>query len=427
MLIEFNVTNYLSIRETQSLTMSAAVLSELGKNRFDTKLKGLPNLLRSAAIYGPNASGKSNLVMAMEFMKEFVESSSKEMQEGESINVIPFLFERESRSSASEFEAVFIKENVRYQYGFSVTLERVVHEWLFAYPEGRAQRWFERQYDEDTQHEVWYFGPKFKGNRKVLRNATRTNALFLSTAIQLNNEYLKPVFKWFNDLRVVSAERIHPEFTIRLLEDNNEKRNVIDFMNAADLSISDILVDKKELSIDELPEEILSEMDISTEEIQRLPKKKSVKAGRIDLSFLHLADAGDELIPIDFKSESAGTKKLFELAGPWLNVLEDGIILVIDEFDRSLHPLISRFLVELINDPTKSKNNAQLIFTTHDTTILDKELLRRDQIWFMEKDEYNSTQLYPLTDFKPRKGEALQKGYLQGRYGALPFVGDIGF
>lgn len=423
MLIEFSVTNYRSFLPTQSLTLTANTATELQEeNSFISPVSNLLRLLRSAVVYGPNAAGKSNLVQAIAFMKRLVLSSAKESQEGEKINVNPFLFNRQDRRNSSEFEVLFVQDGIRYQYGFAANSERVTGEWLFAYPEGRAQKWFERSYDTKNQKDNWYFGPKFTGNRKVWQGATRSNALFLSTAIQLNNEQLKPVFDWFDKTLVVLGEResITPEFSISECEEAEKKKNILNFMNAADLSITDISLEKKEFSMEDLPAEMPQKIK---EEIAKDLKGKKMTR----LLFMHPSSDNDEDVALDFDEESAGTRKLFELAGPWLDDLDKGLVFFVDELDTSLHPLIVRFLLSLLHNPETNRHNAQLVFTTHDTTVLDQTLMRRDQVWFVEKDEENATRLYPLSDYKPRKGEALQKGYLHGRYGALPFPGELRF
>ncbi|MBW2606931.1 MAG: ATP-binding protein [Deltaproteobacteria bacterium] len=423
MLIEFSVTNYRSFLPPQSLTLMANTATELQEeNSFVSPVSNLPRLLRSAVVYGPNAAGKSNLIQAIAFMKRFVLSSAKESQEGEKIDATPFLFKRQSSRGPSEFEVLFIQDGIRYQYGFAVNSERVTGEWLFAYPEGRAQKWFERNYDPETQKDIWYFGPKFTGLRKVWQEATRSNALFLSTAIQLNNEQLKPVFNWFDrKLRVIGqGESISPGFSIGECEKEEKKKKILKFMNAADLSITDIFLEKKDFSMENLPADMPQNLK---EEISRdLDGKKLT-----ELFFMHPSSDNGENVALDFNEESAGTRKLFALAGPWLDVLDNGFVFFIDELDTSLHPIMVRFLLNLFHNPEANRHNAQLVFTTHDTTVLDQTLMRRDQVWFVEKDDENATSLYPLSDYKPRKGEALQKGYLYGRYGALPFPEELRF
>ena len=423
MLIEFSATNYRSFLTTQSLALAANTATELQEeNSFVSPVSNLPRLLRSSVVYGPNAAGKSNLIQAIAFMKRFVLSSAKESQEGEKIDAAPFLFNRQSSLNSSEFEVLFIQDGIRYQYGFAVNSKKVTGEWLFAYPEGRSQKWFERNYDPETQKDIWYFGPKFTGRRKVWQEATRSNALFLSTAIQLNNEQLKPVFNWFDHkLHVIDqGGNLHPGFSTSECEKEEKKKKILKFMNAADLSITDIFLEKKEFSTKDLPAEM--PQNIKEEISKDLDGKKLTS-----LFFMHPSSDKGEDVALEFEEESAGTRKLFTLAGPWLDVLDNGLVLFVDELDISLHPHLVRFLLNLFHNPETNRHNAQLVFTTHDTTVLDQTLMRRDQVWFIEKDAENATRLYPLSDYKPRKGEALQKGYLYGRYGALPFPGELRF
>lgn len=423
MLIQFSVTNYQSFMTTQSLTLTANTATELQEeNTFISHVSNLPRLLRSTVVYGPNAAGKSNLIHAIAFMRKFVLSSAKESQEGEKINVTPFLLNRKSAQSPSEFEILFIHDGIRYQYGFAVNSERVTGEWLFAYPKNRAQKWFERNYDYETQKDIWYFGPKFAATHKVWQDATRSNALFLSTAIQLNNEQLKPIFNWFDHkLRVITrVENISPEFSIGEYEKEEKKKKILKFINAADPSITNIVLKEKDFSMESLPADMPQSIK---EEIA-----KDLRGEKLtELFFKHLSSDTGEDVTFDPDKESAGTRKLFALAGPWLDVLENGFVLFVDELDASLHPLLVRFLLNLIHNPETNRHNAQLVFTTHDTTILDQKFMRRDQAWFVEKNNENSTCLYPLSDYKPRKGESLQKGYLYGRYGALPCPGELRF
>ncbi|MGD0230541.1 MAG: ATP-binding protein [Syntrophorhabdales bacterium] len=422
MLIEFSVTNYRSIRETQTLSMAASRyykgLEE--SNCFDPNVSGVPNLLRTAVIYGPNAGGKSNTMKAMQFMQAFV-LVSHSYQEGQSINVSPFALSAETRTRPSEFELSFLRDGVRYQYGFAVTPVRVTKEWLLAYPEGKAQRWFERASDEKSDKENWYFGSKFVGRKQLWQEATRKNALFLSTAIQLNNEQLKPVFSWFQDTldMILPKAAINLKFSLELCESEAGKARVMEFLESADLTISGIDVKKVRIpfSQSDLP------LDMPPDMRDRIAHELQEK--EVPLVFFQHPDDSGNLIPISFSDESDGTQKLFAFAGPCLDVFEKGRILFVDEMDTSLHPLLVRFLVENFHSTEANRNNAQLVFTTHDTSILDMDLFRRDQIWFVDKDRSSATKLYPLSDFSPRKGEAVEKWYLKGRYGALPFVGDL--
>jgi AAA15 family ATPase/GTPase len=422
MLIEFSVTNFRSIKMTQTLSLVASPATELrDQNCFIPPGNDVLSLLRSAAIYGPNASGKSNLLDAIDFMKNFVTLSSKEGQEGEAIDVKPFLFDAASRTEPSEFEVLFIQDGIRYQYGFAVNCTRVTHEWLIAYPEGRPQRRFEREFEAGTDKESWYFGSNFKGRKAVLQEATRSNALFLSTAVQLNNEQLKPIYNWFyHNLQSIGINGVASTFSASFCKAEAGRKRVLELLNAADLSIADLKVEMKKFDSTELPSDM-------PEPLKDLIEQSLEGKEMPEIKFLHSVAGTEELVALDSDDESVGTRKLFSFAGPWLDVLDNGHVLFVDELNNSMHPLMVRFLIGLINNPQINQKNAQLIFSTHDTSVLDNDVFRRDQIWFTEKDTTNATKLYPLYDFTPRKGEALEKGYLKGRYGALPYIGKVTF
>ncbi|OGQ97434.1 MAG: RloA protein [Deltaproteobacteria bacterium RIFOXYD12_FULL_57_12] len=419
MLIEFSVANFRSFWEPRKLSLTATPQKDLlESNTFESPVSGLPRLLRSAVVYGPNAGGKSNFIRAMWFVKQFVVSSAKEHQEGEGIAVNPFLFNQLGASHPSEFEVQFIQEGVRYQYGFAATKERVTNEWLIAYPGGRAQRWFERTFQPESNDYQWYFGSRFIGRKKQWQEMTRNNALFLSTAIQWNSEQLKPVFTWFQRLYIIGhGTLIDPGFSIKLCQNDEKKKRILAFMNEADISISDILMETKEFSVEDLPSDMPEALKDDIR--QKMDGKKMMRVG-----FLHPVKGEESPVILPLEEESDGTRKLFAYAGPWLDILTQGRILFADELDTSLHPKIMRFLLSMFHNNKTNQANGQLIFTTHDTSLLDQDLVRRDQVWFVDKDQANASQLYPLTDFKPRAGEALQKGYLNGRYGALPYTSE---
>ncbi len=421
MLIELNVTNYRSFKDTGCLQMTAGPAVELREeNSFVPPVPGMPRLLRSAVMYGPNASGKSNLLKAMFFMKQFVLGSAQG-QEGDVINVAPFLFDQKSQNQPCEFEVLFIADGVRYQYGFAADQTRVFHEWLLAYPQGRPQRWFERLWNEEKQKDDYSFSTKFTGKKKIWQEATRSNALFLSSAIQLNNEQLKPVFYWFKHLVVIRQQDIlDPVFSMLRCQDELGRQLMLKVLNQADLSIDDIKFEERILSKNSIDKKLLNKFDRSNKNI-------FAEETLIRVLFGHQVSGSDKMVWLPLEEESDGTRKFFAYAGPLLDGLRQGRVFLIDELDNSLHPYMVRFLLGLFHNSTTNTNNAQLIFTTHDTSILDQKIMRRDQIWFMEKNEQNASVLYPLSDFKPRKHEALAKGYLQGRYGALPYIGEVNF
>ena len=348
-------------------------------------------------------------------------NSQKESQAGDEIDVVPFKLTAESRAADSEFEITFVEGGVRYEYGFTCNRKRFTEEWLIAYPLGRAQKWFHRVFDADADKDVYKFSTSFLGGRQRQTWAaqTRPNALFFSTAIQLNNEQLKPAFDWFKlRLRVFdSISGFSAGYTLRRCSDEFDRSRIVAFMNSADLSISDIRVKESSFSAEFLPKEMPK--TIRDEFLKDMAGKKIVEP-----RFFHKDVNTQETVEFDESEESDGTRALFAFAGPWLDVLENERVLVVDELDTSLHPLLVHHLVKrLHHEGTK----AQLIFTTHDTTLLSQKLLRRDQVWFMEKDEKSATRLYPLSDFSPRDNEAIERGYLNGRYGGIPFLKDLDF
>ena len=418
MLIEFSVKNFRSIKERQTFSMAATKGSELEKTNTVSIDDKEPRLVRSAAIYGPNASGKTNLIAAIETMRSIVVDSARESTEGEELPVKPFLFNRTSRRGPTEFEAIFIKDGVRYQYGYAATRKRIVEEWLIAHPSVRAQRWYERQYNSSRKSDEWHFGGKLSGNRFVWRDATRSNALYLSTAVQLNSEQLRPVYEWFEStLKVIGIGNLYPGFTAYCLEKGDYSDGIHRLLKAADIGIAGVEVDKHKFSPEDLPPHLSKEQkDMLTKQLEGQEL--------YDVRLLHEAGRNGETVALDIEEESAGTQKLFGYAGPLLDVCESGHVLIVDELSNSLHPYLTRFIVKLFHNSKVNKSNAQLIFTTHDTANLDEKLFRRDQIWLTEADERDrSTILRPLTDFRPRKGvESFARNYLHGRYGALPYI-----
>lgn len=431
MLIEFSVANFRSIQKRQTLSLAASPDSKLARQNVISELGENLRLLRSAVIYGPNAAGKSNLFRALETLRVLVQSSAPSMQEGQRLPIQPFLLTKAGSEQPSEFEILFIADDgVRYHYACALTAERVHKEWLVAYPRGRPQRWFEREYLPASNSYDWWFGPYFKGERaqrKVWQGSTRANTLFFSTAIQLNNEQLKPAFSWLVQKLIVLVPGVdfNPFLSLALLREQNGQEKIMQYMRAADIGI-----DRLELLEENLPApkaiaalppgSVQIRIEIPTPPGSSPPEHKRLRV----LAWHKRTDSGKE-VPFDLGEESDGTRKLFEFAGGWLRALEWGATLFVDELDRSLHPHMTRFLVDLFHSSANDKNS-QLVFSTHDTTLLDTDLLRRDQIWFVEKDEQHSSHFYSLLDYSPRKDEALERGYLKGRYGAIPFIGNIG-
>jgi len=416
MLLEFSVENFRSIRDKQTLSM---VASQSDKKLFDSHLiatgvRGAPNALKSAVIYGANASGKSNLILGLNYMRAVIAESSS-IKPGHKFNVKPFLLDKHSASHEvpTSYEVTFIVHNIRYQYGFSMNLERIIEEWLLAYPSPKPQAWFYRKYDSQNEEYTYEFSSYFTGRKKLWQESTRDNALFLSTATQLNSEQLTPIFNWLTNELVVSpsGEGNSFDFTTSLLNEPSKKTSIQNFLVSADISISNISTVQRKGFRQTIHFNSDGEVDSSAAEQElELPQ------------FTH--QTTHETATFELVDESLGTQKLFSLAGPLLDILEKGRVYVVDELHNSLHPLLVKHLIELFHNSDTNPNNAQLIFSTHDTSLLNSKVFRRDQVWFVEKDESQATTLFPLSDFSPRKGEALEKGYLSGRYGALPFFDE---
>ena len=414
MLVEFRIKNFRSLRDEQVLSMVASPdKTLLETHALDTGLKAAPYLLKSAVVYGANASGKSNLIKALQYMRDVVLQSAALLPGQTFSQLQPFKLDATSGSQPTEFEVTFILAGVRYQYGFAMNAQRIVSEQLLVYKAFKPQRWFERHFDAESGKDVYEFGPGLKGAKNLWEGATRPNALFLSVAVQLNSEALHPVFDWFANRLVIFNEqsRLTPDFSVQMLKQEAQRKAICEFMRAADISIADIEVASKQAMVHTI------NFDLSTGKREDTAGEQAVD----EVKFHHMTEHGKAVF--DLVDESSGTRNLFFLTGPILDILNKGQTLVVDELDTSLHTLLVQALVRLFHRSEVNVGCAQLIFTTHDTSLLDAYgLFRRDQVWFVEKRLDQSSSLYPLLDFSPRKNEALERGYLQGRYGALPFL-----
>jgi hypothetical protein len=422
MLIEFRVENHRSIRDEQALTMRAGRVGAPDDPRPREVPGEKAGVLPVAALYGANASGKSNLLAAFDFMRRAIITSHWLWRPDRGIPRTPFAWGSKSLEP-SLFEVTILQEGTRYQYGFVADDERFLEEWLYAWPAGRKQSWFEREGD------AFKFGEHLRGENRRIAQVTRPNALFVSAAAQLGHQQLEEINRWFWATNTVNVDRQRPETyegldLERWLQQtfNGEPPSrqislsveaipagdhpaVRDLLRAADVGIVDIKLKDR----DDAPD--------THSGLQRSPR----------VMVRHQSTADNAWLPLD--EESHGTQALFRMAPYLLHALQNGGLLVIDELEASLHPLLALQVVRQFNDPRANPRNAQLLFTTHDTNLLGTELgepaLRRDQIWLTEKDKEGATCVYPLTDYKPRKAENLERGYLQGRYGAIPFLGPL--
>ena len=423
MLIEFSVGNFRSFRETVTLSMVAAKLTakykELDENNV-FEVAGAPRLLTSTAVYGANASGKSNLVAAMVFMREFVLNSQKETQPTGAIGVERFRLSAETLGEPSHFEMVFVVDGKRYRYGFEVTSERVEAEWLFYVPTSKEARLFERKGDRISLGEGFREG-------KEIGERTRPNALFLSVVAQFNGPIAQSVTQWFRKLSVASGlqdigMRV---YTMRSFVDGTHRDDIRELIRRLDLGIEDVVVEKVTAPDRDLPENMPEELRSAMAALVSLPGREHYTVRTVHARPGNGApQTAQEVFDLD-NQESEGTRKLFAMAGPLVSALKAGQVLVVDELDARLHPLMTREIISLFNSKVTNPNHAQLIFTTQDSNLLDNQLLRRDQIWFTEKDRQGATRLYSLAEFRVRNDESYERNYIQGRYGAIPFLGDL--
>lgn len=425
MLVQFSVRNFKSIADTQTISMVASTgASRRERVSLRTENSFSPYLLRSAVVFGPNASGKSSLIEAVYFFKQFVLGSARSMTKGEEISLSPNQFVTELKGASSEFEITFIVDGTLYQYGFSATNERVVGEWMFTRsktPRSKMVTLFQREYDDSKNMDVWYFNEgQVRGEKEIWKSSTRSNALFLSTAVQLNSDLFTKPFTWIQrHLQVIeSPDRIHPSFTAKMLLSEKNKDMIQKFMKASGLDIAGFKIQEGEI---ELPENLNEVFTVKVRKtlIENLKLEKTHK-----IEATHIDDKGDE-VDLLLSQESGGSQVIFSLAGPILDVLEDGDTLFVDELNNSLHPAALKFLVSLFHDPQINKNRAQLIFTSHDASIISNQFMHKSQIWFMDKSNGVNSRLYPLSDFKVRDVDAFQRAYLGGKFGALPNIGRL--
>ncbi|HEX5301753.1 MAG TPA: ATP-binding protein [Streptosporangiaceae bacterium] len=397
MLLRFRAANVLSIRDEQTLTFVATELNDGSARGTSIREDGKSvSVVPVVGIFGANASGKTKVLDALIMMRTAVLRSVIWFSEQEPVRRIPFLLDPDTIRDPSFFEVDAEIHGTRYTYGFELDDTRVRGEWLHAYPRGRRQVWFDR----DDGGEVTFPGEGLRGDKLDLARRTRHDSLFLTVAATLNHEQLTPVFEWFRDmLRLITHER--PDRRQRLLwakreaiRDPEFRLRVAGLLKKADLGIVGIEV---------------------------------VRALESEIQFTHRAQGDDK--PLDFNSESHGTQSWFALAAALLKALEDGALVLVDELDASLHPTVCAEAVRMFESPESNPRGAQMLFTTHDVTLLRTltgggRVLDRDSIWLTEKGDSGATSLYPLNGFRPapRRDDNLERRYLLGAYGGRPRI-----
>ncbi len=423
MLLAFRAENVRSFRDQIELSMIATSVSEPDFVRqVDWREGGRPiGVVPVAGVFGPNASGKSNLLEAMDDMRMYVlESFRRDLRPAEHW---PFGLDPETRKRPSRYEIDLVLDGIRTEYGFALDQDRIIEEWALRYPRGRAALLFHRQGEEVE------VGASGRGETRTVEKLLRPNSLFLSAAAAASHSLLLPLHEWFRRNLQLAHEGNRPNrqaFTIQQLGDDNNREHVLDMLRAADLGI----VGAKEhaIRLDPRMKERMErairlmvgdEIRLQDDELDRM-----LSVERFGFTLLHQGAEDNVELPPGY--ESLGTLVWLGLVGAVTAALTDGAVLLADELDASLHPALVAELVRLFQEPRTNPNRAQLIFNSHDPTILgdssEDRLLGRDQIWFTEKLIDGNSRLYPLTELRPRKHEAIGRRYLDGRYGAMPIL-----
>jgi uncharacterized protein len=418
MLLGFTLANYRSFRVERTLQLTRpGRLHEAGFLH--------PDLVPAIAIFGANASGKSNLLRALGTMFSMIRSSAS--SEGDRLPFTPYAL-GEPNDEPTRFEVSTRFDGVRYDYGFTYDAEAIRSEWMYSWPSTRRRILFER----NVETEGWYFGDSLTGPNQALSKATRSNALYLSTARLLNHEVLSEIQGQFVGLiKNISSENLGNvmQSTLRSLsKDAEREQQVTKLMARAEFGVVSLVVEEdtpteemrersRRIFQAIMPKATPEEIDAQIDESRLLPQ------------LLHSGAHGDVALP--FGWESTGTRNFLALLGPILDRLATGGVLVVDEIDTSLHPRLVSELVRLFQNPEMNPRQAQLILSTHDVTVMmntaNYNVLQRDQIWFVAKAGEGISDLYPLLEFSPRRAEIFSRNYLLGQYGAVPEIDDHAF
>ena len=404
-LIQFNFKNYKGFKDDTSLDMTATALKE---HQYNIHEIGEDKLLKVAAIYGANASGKSTVIEAFGFMWSFVINSFRHSNENKEIPLKRFAFDTTSRNEPSEFE-VFIKyKEEEYQYGFKLDNKRIIEEWLYRRDNSKKAVKYESLFEREGKNIDC--SSKIK-EAQSLSSITEENTLFLSICSNAKIPYVKDVMDWFRNVVILDMGDCDMETYITKAVSSNitnrkYQKSLVKFLNAVDINIKDIRVEKVNIADGEN------------------------KNNRYKIYTLHNVQGATEMVEIPLHEESSGTRKLFALYGLFRHSIELGLPIFVDELDAKLHPLLIRYILSIFHSEDKNKNGAQLIYTTHDNYTLNKEIFRRDQIWFVEKDINSVASLYSLAEYKIddkkiRNDASYNKDYLSGKYGAIPILSSF--
>jgi AAA15 family ATPase/GTPase len=419
MLIRFAVTNYRSISDRQEISLVASSLRDSANSVLRTPQAGHLSLLPTAIVYGPNASGKSNLFNAIKFMKNAALHSHSQGDKDTKIPLVPFRLAPHTQKMPSMFEIDFYADDIRYSYGFSVINGKFDEEWLFSFPLGYQRILFERKGNSFS------FGRLFKGQNRTISELTRENSLFLSAAHQNNHDSLKPVLDFFRNIKLYGNISGTGHGVNSLYEEKDVDSRVVLFIEEMRSGINGFRKIERNFTEEEfklragLNDLLKKSSGIESDFFEDTPdsKQKIIEFGH--------QSSGGETVYFDLEDESAGTLRLLVMLNRVFEALDTGSLVVVDELDASLHSQISEAIVSMFSDQRINRNGAQLIATTHDTNLLQSNVLRRDQFWLVEKSDFGASEIYPLIDYRTKATDNLERGYLQGRYRAVPRVRDL--
>jgi AAA15 family ATPase/GTPase len=412
MLINFKTSNYLSFKGEVTLSLSASAIKEYADSNVFEPQYSNEKLLKTAALLGSNSAGKSNLIKAVEFMKRFILISAKETQANEPIETEVFKLSTETLKKPSNFEIEFILDHKKYKYAFNATKERVHREYLHEQRKGKVHVYFDRVYD------TYHIDENLKESVTGLEKKTRQNALYLSVMAQWNVPLATRLMSWFQSLVFLNdiTFRAYFNYTISLLGDDRKKSQLLKMFRAANLGFDNLEV--KQFKIEE---EVLNSLP---EEVKKVLISKSLDKPQVLTLHRRYNEKGEHAGFAEFNlssEESLGTQKYFAMAGYLLEALLQGGIIFIDELDARFHSHLSAFIVQFFNSIKDNPLNAQLVFSTHNTNLLSEKILRRDQIYLVEKDQFGSSMLETVLDKGRRNDASFEKEYLSGEYGAVPF------
>ena len=412
MLLRFGVSNHLSIRDRQELSLTASALKDRDEGLIHCSSAPSASVVPAIVIYGANASGKTNLVDAIDAMRTVVLESHARGQPDGGVPRSPFALDAESAALPTQLDIDFVMDGVRHHYGFEASDEAFESEWLYVFPKAHRRTLFERDGDD------FHFGRMLGGPNRVISGLTRRNSLYVSAAAQYGHEQLSKIFAYFRTFRSVRAVAIAGERAWEHLGGNEPDRRVIEFLDMVGTGVVDYR--KTKANIPGQVKHVHELLQAFAKQAQPRPIK--IRTNIEDENRIELGHRNREGEPVYFEldRESAGTRRLLIVLDHAFRALDEGLPLCIDEIDASLHTHAAQAVVGLFCSPDTNPRGAQLVATTHDTNMMNPSVLRRDQLWFTEKDAGGATQLYPLTDIRTRKGDNFEKGYLQGRYGAVP-------